>query len=181
MGAMIRNAGIFLLLFFCLSCFKDNEKIQYIAVKNGENLEPYARVIYRVSVDRQEVVYWIEFPGKAPSLLYKLEKCIVADMNNWGGEAKNILLWEIRVELVNGHFSSPGEALVNVDWFTWHFRTDPSPSNLLTIVASLVIVLGTIGIIIISLLFIIRLRKWEEKRIEKTAERWSGKIGRWPK
>lgn len=173
---MIKNVGIFLLLFFCFSCFIDNEKTQYIAFKNGKYLQPYAKVIYRVSVDRQEVVYCIEVPGKDRSLLYKLEKCIVADVNNWGGEAEYILLWKIGVEVINGRFTSPGEALVNIDWVTWHFKTNPSPSNLSAIVASLVIVFVTLGIIIIV---INRFRKWEGKRMEKLLERWSGKIGQW--
>jgi hypothetical protein len=52
MGTMIEKVGIFLLLFFCFSCFSDNEKTHYIATQKGKNLQPYAKVIYKIFVDR---------------------------------------------------------------------------------------------------------------------------------
>jgi len=180
-GTMIPNAGICLLIFFHFSCFIDHEKTQYIVIKNGENLQPYAKVVYKVSVERQEVLYSLEFPGQDPSPVYKLDKCMVSDINNWRGEADNILLWRIRVEAIHGQFSSPGEALVNVDWVTWHFRTSPSPSSLAAIATGFIIGFVALGMIAVALIVIHRLRKWEKKRIEKTAESWSEKIRQWPK
>jgi len=168
---VIKEIAIFLLLIFCFSCFFNNEKTQYIVFKDGKKLQPYAKVIYKVSVERQEVVYWIEFPDKERSQLYKLKKCIVANLNNWGGEADFILLWKIRVEVVNGKISSPGESLVNVDWFRWHFSTDPSPSYLPTIfwgVLLFVTIFGVIPVVAIVVAEWIRIRK------EKIAAKNSG-------
>jgi hypothetical protein len=154
MGAMIKTMGIFLSLYFCLGCLSDNEKVQYITIKDGKKLEPYAKVVYKVSADRQEVVYWIEAPGKDRSQLYRLKKCVVADLKNWEGEADYILLWKIKVEVVDGKFSPPGEALVNVDWFAWHFKTNPSPGFFSTMGRAvgygiaILLILGIIGVIL---------------------------------
>ncbi len=153
-GTIIKETGIFLLLIFCFSCFFDNEKTQYLVIQDGKKFHPYAKVIYQISVDRQEVVYWIETPGKERSQLYKFKKCLVADLNNWEGEAEHILLWKIRVEMVNGKIRAPGEGLVNVDWYKWHFKTDPSPGPLSTILwygFLFFMTLATIAVILIIL------------------------------
>jgi hypothetical protein len=98
-----------------------------------------------------------------------LKKCVVADLNNWEGEADYILLWKIRIEVVNGEFSSPGVGLVNVGWFKWHFRTDPSPSYLSTILRYLgygvlfFTILGLIAVIV----FIVE--QWIRKRKKRVA------------
>ena len=125
----IMAGGLFLALFGA-GCFSDTEKTQYIAVQNGKELQPYAKVLYRISVDRQEVAYWIETPGQGRSKVYRLKKCTVTDPNNWQGEADYILLWKIKVEMVHGKFNPLGEGLADVSWFTWHFRTDPNPGPL---------------------------------------------------
>jgi hypothetical protein len=134
MGRMIKAIGI-LLIFSCLvfACYVlglRNQMTQYIVTKNDKKLKPYAKVIYKIYVDRQEVIYWVESPGRDRSQLYKLKKCIVADLNNWEGEADYILLWKIRVKVVNGKFGRIGEGLASVSWFEWHFRTDSKPSHL---------------------------------------------------
>jgi hypothetical protein len=170
MKRMVKTAEIFFLLIFCVGCFLGNEKTQYIAIKNGKKLEPYEKVVYKVSVDRQEVAYWIEAPGKDRSKLFKLEKCRVADLDHLEGEADHILLWKIRIIVVDGKFSSPGQALVNVNWFTWHFKTDPSPSRLSAVVeygiATLLIV-GIIGAVMKKYPGVIR--KIKEKIVEKVS------------
>jgi hypothetical protein len=147
MKTLLNKTGIFFLLCFCVGCFFDNEKTQYIAIRNGKRLEPYEKVIYKVFVDRQEVVYWMEAPGKDRSKLYPLKKCRVTDLDNWEGEADFVLLWKIRIVVRDGKFSSPGERLVNVGWFTWHFRTDPSPSLLSAVVGYGIAILLMMAII----------------------------------
>ena len=132
-GTRIKKALIFLLLLFCVGCFFNNEKTQYIVIQDGKKLQPYTKVIYRVSAEKQEVAYWIETPGKERSQVYKLKKCMVTDPNNWRGEADYILLWKIKVEMVNGKISPAGEGLVNVGWLKWHLGTDPSPGPFSTI------------------------------------------------
>ena len=171
-GTRIKAVGIFLLLFLCFSCFFGNEISQYIAIKDGNKLQPYAKVIYKVSVEKQEVVYWIEFPGKDRSQPYKLKKCIVADLNNWEGDSDYILLWKMRVEVVNGNFSSPGVGLVNLGWFSWHFRTDPSPSFLSTILRYLGYGLLFFAILGVIAVIVIIADQWIRKRKERmTANR----------
>ena len=153
MKTIAKTTGIFFLFCFCVGCFSGEEKTQYIAIKNGKKLQPYEKVIYKVSVDRQEVVYWIEAPGRDSSKLYKLQKCKVTDLDHWEGQADYILLWKIKIVVVNGRFSSPGETLVNVDWFTWHFKTDPSPSLLSAVVIygiAILLIMGILGAIMIK-------------------------------
>jgi hypothetical protein len=168
-GRRIKEVGIFLSLLFSFSCFFGNEISQYVAFKDGNKLQPYAKVIYKVSVERQEVVYWIESPGKDRSQLYKLKKSVVADLNNWEGEADYILLWKIRIEVINGKFNSPGVGLVNVGWFEWHFGTDPSPSYFSTILRYLgygflfFAILGAIVVIVIIV------NQWIWKRKKRMA------------
>jgi hypothetical protein len=88
----------YLLFFICLLPFGfancsnlanlDNEVTQYIALKEeGKKLRPVAKVVYRIFIDRQEIVYWIETPGQGRSELFKLKKCIIFDKNNWEGES----------------------------------------------------------------------------------------------
>jgi hypothetical protein len=159
---MLRMAGIFLLLFFCFGCFSKNEKTQYIVLQDGKKLQPYAKVIYRVSAEKQEVAYWIETPGRERSQVYKLKKCNVTDTNNWQGEADFILLWKIRVEMVNGKISPPGEGLANVGWFKWHLRTDPSPGPFSTLLWYGLLLLTIFGIAAVTLtvLWIVKRREW---------------------
>ena len=149
MGTMIKTVVIFLLLCSYFGCSPGIEKTQYIAIKDGKKLQPHAKVVYKVSADRQEVVYWVETPGKSRSQLYKLKKCIIADVNNWEGEADYILLWKVKVNVVNGEFSTIGAGLANVSWWAWHFKTDPKPSNLMTVVGGGVAILMILGIVLI--------------------------------
>ena len=119
-------------------------------------------MIYKIYVDQQEVVYSVESPGKDRSQLYKLKKCIIADSNNWEGEADYILLWKIRVKVVNGKFGYIGEGLANVNWFEWHFRTDPKPSYLNDAVV------GFVGVIVFVIISIWAYREWKSgKQDEK--------------
>ena len=160
MGTMIKTIGI--LLIFSCSCFAchalglHNQITQYIVTTNDKKLQPYAKVIYKIYPDRKEVDYWVESPGKDRSKLYKLKKCIIADSNNWEGEADYIILWKIRVKVVNGKFGYIGEGLANVSWFEWHFRTDPKPSYLNDALV------GFVGIIVFSIVFFWAYRKWEK-------------------
>jgi hypothetical protein len=148
MGTMSKIMGILLLLCFCFSCFIDNENTQYVAVKKGkgQKLEPLAKIVYKVSIDRQQVIYWVEVPNQDRSQLYKLKNCIVANSDNWEGEIDDPL-W-VRVEVVNGKFRSPGGNVVNVTWWTWHFETDPSPSYLKSVATYGIVGLHVIGLII---------------------------------
>jgi hypothetical protein len=170
MKTMVKTTGIFFLLCFCIGCFIGNEKTQYIVIKNGKKLEPYEKVVYKVSADRQEVVYWIEAPGKDRSKLYELKKCRVADLDNWEGEADYILLWKIRIVVVDGKFSPPGEKLINVDWFTWHFKTDPSPSLLSAVVEygiAILLIMGITGAVMKKYQTVIR--KMKKKIVKKVS------------
>jgi len=170
-GTMIKTIGILLILIFscfCFACYAlglHNQITQYIVTKNDKKLQPYAKVIYKIYVDRQEVVYWVESPGKDRSQLYKLKKCIIADSNNWEGEADYILLWKIGVRVVNGKFGYLGEGLANVSWFEWHFRTDPKPSHLTDAVV------GFVGIIVFVIIFIWAYREWKKWKSGKQDEK----------
>jgi hypothetical protein len=163
MGTVTKAIGIFGLIGFCLGCFSDNERTQYIAIKDGKKLRPYAKVVYRVSVDRQEVVYWVESPGKDRSQPYKLKKPIIADLNNWQGEADYILLWKTKVEVVNGKFGSLGEGLANVSWFEWHFRTDPKPTISFPHFSAGQSIFFIMGILIVLGIFFFFIFSWGKK------------------
>ena len=130
-------------------------------IQDGKKLTPYAKVIYQVSVDKQEVDYWVETPGKERSKGYKLKKCMVTDPNNWQGEADYILLWKIRVEMVNGKINPPGEGLANVGWFKWHLRTDPRPGPFSTVLWFALLLFMISGIIatVLTILWIIKRRE----------------------
>jgi hypothetical protein len=169
MRAMTIRVGIIFLLFLCFGCFSDNEKTQYIAIKSEKILQPYAKVTYKIFVDRGEVVYWIEPPGVERFQLHKLKNCIVADLNNWEGEAEYILLWKTKVKFNNGKFSSLGEGLANIDWFDWHFKTDPRPSSLF----AYVIIIGfCLGILLLFAVYI----AIEDQRVTKMNKRMVAKI-----
>jgi hypothetical protein len=163
-GTIAQKIWAFLWLWLCLGCSSDGGKTQYIAIIDGKKLQPYVKVSYKISVDRQEVLYQIETPGKGWSQPYKMKKCKVKDLNNWEGEGDYILLWKIRVEIVDGVFSLPGGALANVGWFTWHFRTEPSPGLLSTI--GRVAGYGTAIVIILGVLAFTakKLQGWHWKR-----------------
>ena len=126
----MRSVILLILLSFGLGCSDlDNAITQYIVVREGRQLRPIAKVVYKVFVDRQEVVYWVEIPDQERSQLYRLKKCIVVDAKNWEGDPDPncfSLPSTSRVEFVNGRFRY-GD---NVDWVTWHFKTNPKPSNL---------------------------------------------------
>lgn len=126
---MAKAMGILGLLSLCFGCFADSNRTQYIAIQEGKKLRPYAKVVYKISVDRREVVYWVESPAKDRSQLYKLKNCIIADLDNWEGEADNILLWKTKVKVVDGKFGPMGKGLANISWFEWHFETDPKPTT----------------------------------------------------
>lgn len=169
MRAMTIRAGIIFLLFLCFGCFSDNEKTQYIAIKNEKILQPYAKVTYKIFVDRGEVVYRIEPPGADRSQLYNLKKCIVADLNNWEGEAEYILLWKTKVKFNNGKFSSLGEGLANIDWFDWHFKAYPRPSSLVAYVKVVGFCLGILLLFAVYIAFV-------DQRVTKINKRMAAKI-----
>ena len=122
---------LLLFLFLCSGCFSNDEINHYIVLKNGPNLERYAKVTYRIDAHTGQIVYWTETPGLKPSQRYSLKKCKVTDLNNWEGDAENIVLWKVRVKLSNGKFNSIGAGFENVDWFTWNFGTESNVSSLL--------------------------------------------------
>jgi hypothetical protein len=157
---MIKIIGLLLLFCSYFGCAGDMDKTQYIAIQEGKKLHPYARVIYKVFAERQEVVYGVEFPGKGRSQLYKLKRCIIRDLNNWEGEADHILLWKIKVEVVNGKFGQIGEGLVNVGWFEWHFAADSKQTDLQNILVVGLYILAAL-IIIVTIIFVLRGRRKE--------------------
>ncbi len=129
----------YLLFLICLLAFglancsplsnSDNEITQYIVAKEEDKkIRPIAKVIYKVSVERQEVVYWVEFPWKPHPQLYKIKNCIVANVKNWEGEADILLPWASRVKFINGKFRNTGREFLNVGWWSWHFETEPKPT-----------------------------------------------------
>lgn len=163
MGTMAKAIGIFWLLGLCFGCFANSEKIQYIAIKDGKTLRPYAKVVYRVSVDRQEVVYQVESPVKVRSQPYQLRKCIIADLNNWEGEADYILLWKTKVKVVDGKFGPMGEGLTNVSWFKWHFETDPKPTISFPHFSAAQLIFFIMGILIVVGIFVFLIFSWGKK------------------
>jgi hypothetical protein len=94
----MRRVILLILLCFGFGCSDlDNEITQYIVVKEGRQLRPIAKVVYKVFVDRQEVVYWVEIPGQERSQLYKLRKCIVVDAKNWEGDQTHTVFLPLRL------------------------------------------------------------------------------------
>lgn len=158
-----KPAGILIILFFCLSCSLNNEKNQYIVSKNGNNLEPYAKVTYKINTYTGTIFYWTEKPGQKRSQPHELKNCKMEDLNNWEGIAENILLWRVKVKFNNGRFASLGAGLENVDWFTWSFRTASNPASLFKFpdagipIWGIFVVLGILGLIIAQGL------KWSRK------------------
>ncbi len=144
-AAALKMRGIFLLLIFCFSC-SFGEITQYIVIKDGETFHPYAKVTYQISADRREVFYWVDIPTEGQSEIYVLKNPIIKDLQNWEGEAEHILLWKIRVEMVNGKLNSPAEGLANVNWYTWYFLTNPSPGLLSKMLRYGLLLLGAFGI-----------------------------------
>lgn len=163
MGTMVKAFGLIWLLSLCFGCSTNNEIIQYIAIKDGNKLRPYARVVYRVSVEGPEVAYWVESPGKDRSQPYKLKKCIITDLNNWEGEADYILLWKVRIKVVNGNFSPLGEGLANVSWYEWNFKTDPKPTISFPHFSTGQSIFFIIGILIVLGLFFFFIFSWGKK------------------
>ena len=136
------------LLCFCCGCYAlgpDNEIIEYIVDKENGKLKPVGKLTYKVFIDKQEVVYWVETLDGKRSQLHKLKNCIVADKNNWVGYTHpDSLFFKGKVEFVNGKILGSD----NVSWWTWHFKTEPRPSNLSIIVGgimALLMVCGTIA------------------------------------
>ena len=135
-----------LFLCFCISCsILDSEVTQYIAIKksNGK-IQPVAKVVYKVFIDKQEVVYWIERPNESRGSLYKLQNSIVVDAKNWEGyhDYGSPIPYSTKAEYVNGKFINS----VSVSWWVWHFETDPRPSNISLILGSLFVAFWIIGI-----------------------------------
>lgn len=157
--------GFCLLFILAFGCFLDRGKSQYIATWHEGKIKPIAKIVYKVSVERQEVIYWIEATDKTRSDLSKLENCIVADVNNWEGDA--IGFPNTRIKVVEGEFEQPDGKFVNVSWWVWHFKTEPKPSNLALVVGSGFMVLLTLGIIASILDFI---KKRSEKRKNLTQD-----------
>lgn len=116
-----------LLLMGCANI--GNEITQYIVIKKGQTYTPLARITYKIFPERQEVIYWVEVPGEKRSSLYKLKHCKIVDSSNWEGEREDDFVpFATKVEYVNAEFNKPifGN---NVDWFNWHFNTEPKPSG----------------------------------------------------
>ncbi len=183
----------YLPLLICLSAFGlancsplldlDNEITQYIVAKEEDKkLRPVAKVVYKVSVERQEVVYWIEFPWKPHPQLYKIKNCVVGDGRNWQGEADVLLPWPSRVKFINGKFSNTGWDFLNVNWWSWHFETEPKPTFYSKFLANggyifLAIALASAVIFILSLMneTLYRERmKISRKRARRDNEKFAG-------
>ncbi len=166
-----KQAGIFIILLFCLSCSSNIEKEQYIVSKRGDNLVPYAKVTYRINANTGTIFYWTEKPGLKRSQPLELKNCKVEDLNNWEGVAENILLWKVKVKFDHGRFESLGTGLENVDWFTWTFRTASNPASLLKFADTGLPVWGVIVMLGISTLIIVAWRglKWSKKGYRKPA------------
>jgi len=136
----------------------DNKFTQYIVAREEDKkIRPIAKVVYKVSVERQEVVYWIEFPEKPRPQIYKIKNCIVADVKNWEGEAEVLPPWSSRVKFIDGKFSNTGRDFLNVSWWSWHFETEPKPtffSNFLAKIRFIFLVMVMSGgvIFIVSLM-----------------------------
>ncbi len=162
-ATVVKATGIFWVWIFCSGCFADNEVIQYIALKDGNRLRPYAKVVYQVSVEGQEVACRVESPGKDRSQPYKLKKCIITDLNNWEGEADYILLWKVKVRVVNGIFSPLGEGLANVSWFEWNFRTDPKPAPSFPHLSAVQLIFFIVGTLIVASLLLFLIFSWGKK------------------
>ncbi len=175
----------YLPLLICLSAFglancspllnHDNEIAQYIVAKEeNKKIRPIAKLVYKVSVERQEVVYWIEFPWKPHPQLYKIKNCVVADVKNWQGEADVLLPWPSRVKFINGKFSNTGRDFLNVSWWSWHFETEPKPtfySKFLTNGGYLFLVIGLASVVIFILSVMDEKLYWGRMKL-------SGKRGR---
>ncbi len=162
-ATVAKATGIFWVLILCSGCFANNEIIQYVAIKEGNRLRPYAKVVYKVSVEGQEVTYRVESPGKDRSQPYTLKKCIVTDLNNWEGEADYILLWKVRIRVVNGNFGPLGEGLANVSWFEWNFKTDPQPAISFPHLSTAQLIFFITGILIVAGLFLFFIFSWGKK------------------
>lgn len=137
----------FVLLYSCIGCsILDSEVIQYIGIKksNGK-IQPIVKVVYKVFVDRQEIVYWIERPNESRGSLYKLENTIIVDVKNWEGYPNDAapIPYSTKVAYVDGKFINAA----SVSWYVWHFETDPRPSNLSLILGSVIAVLFVLGIL----------------------------------
>jgi hypothetical protein len=154
--------GIFLLLIFASACFLDRGKTQYIAIRHEGKLKPIAKIFYKISFERQEVIYWIEATDNTRSDLTKLKNCIVADVNNWEGDA--ITFPNARIKVVDGKFNSPGGKYITINWWKWHFETEPKLSNLALVVGSGFVILFKLGIIA-SILDAIKKRRAKKKNL----------------
>jgi hypothetical protein len=143
-----KNLLGFFLIVLCLEClFTSNEIKQYFVVKEGKKIIPVAEVIYKVFVDKKEVVYWIEIPRQERSHLYKLQKCIVVDINNWEGEPE-YTSWVLpdKVEYVNGKFKNSDD----VSWWTYHITARPPPNKTARIIDNVgSVITGIFGLAII--------------------------------
>jgi hypothetical protein len=143
----------------------DNETTQYIVVKKGDQLRPVAKVVYKVFINRQEIVYWVEFPGQGRSELYKLRKCIIFDRSNWEGEP-DFLSWLLpeKVKFHDGKFQDAN----SVSWWTWYYETEPGPgyfSKLLRVGIGFGIAM-TVIIIIAVIIALIQEKLSKKKKIE---------------
>ena len=150
--------ALIMLLVFGFGCLIDREKTQYIAIRNGGEIKPVAKIVYKVSVERQEVIYWIEATDDTRSQLHKLKHCIVADFDNWEGDTIDFPY--TRIEVIGGKFKSLGGKYINVSWWVWHFKTDPKPSNL-------ALAAGSVMVIFFILAIILSIKETINKRREK--------------
>lgn len=165
----------YLLCFICVlafglaNCsdliFSGDEITQYIVVNEGNKLRPVAKVVYKVFINRQEIVYWVEYPGQSRSELYKLKKCIIFDRSNWEGEP-DFLGWPLpkKVKFHDGKFQDTN----SVSWWAWHYETEPEPgyfSKILRVGVGFGIVM-TVLIIIVVIIAIIQEKLGKKKKIE---------------
>lgn len=88
-----------------------------------------------------------------------MKRCIVLDSKNWEGDLDNPI-WT-RIEVVDGKFRSAGLGFVNVSWWTWHFETEPRPSELSSIIGTVMLILMILGA---SSVIIDAVKNWRDKR-----------------
>jgi len=169
----------YLPLLICLLSFEsancspllslDNKITQYVVVREEDKkLRPLAKVVYKVSVERQEVVYWIEFPEKPRPQLYKIKNCIVADLKNWEGEVEVPLPWSSRVRFIDGKFRNAGRDFLNVSWWSWHFETDPKPtfySKFLAKIGFIFLMMVISGVVIFTVSIMNEKLNWGEMKL----------------
>jgi len=151
----MKIAGFLLILFYlCSGCsyignLFPSDVTQYLVYKEeGQQIRPVAKIKYRVFTEKQEVVYWVEYVGKDRSSLYKLGNCVVVNKENWEGDPdySSPVISISRVQCVNGKITDPN----SVNWWQWHFETEPPPSKVRELSVWVIIALVVLGFFVRS-------------------------------